>query len=411
MDFGPTTDQGQNQNQRGCLNKMKQQHNSLLSILLDDKEAHGGAVALCCLTTRFAGADKLPDSPPTNSSSWASSLLAASRALDLQKQAVHKSLESFLTQYQQQLLPFPIHQHPILKYKIRNLLSEASPSFQAQQQQNQHQQHLKRSHPPLQLHYPPKCQIQPPLKKQHVMTSTKCFLVNELVEAKRYPPIAPLSEASLSLQEIRTGVMGVSVGLLPGRCSEIMRKYIPSAEKQRRASKEDLSGLTAEEKVERRKIRARMYNRLSRHRRNQLHGELRSDVSRMLIYKNIIEDAPDMICVISPDIQSQVLYINKAARGVLVTGPAQLVGSSFWDIVHTEDKMALFRALTTVTFFKSAGKVERLCCLVVTNNPGVYMSVRMTLANGMQGIVCVMCNEDHLSTISRVLPDRRPSVM
>lgn len=59
------------------------------------------------------------------------------------------------------------------------------------------------------------------------MTSTKCFLVNELVEAKRYPPIAPLSEASLSLQEIRTGVMGVSVGLLPGRCSEIMRKYIP----------------------------------------------------------------------------------------------------------------------------------------------------------------------------------------
>jgi len=184
-----------------------------------------------------------------------------------------------------------------------------------------------------------------------------------------------------------------------------------SAEKQRRASKEDLSGLTAEERVERRKIRARMYNRMSRHRRNQLHGELRSDVSRMGIYKNIVDGAPDMVCVVSPDIQSRVLYINKAARCVLHTDPAQLVGSSFWDIVHTEDKMALFRALTTVTIFKSAGKVERLRCRVVTNNPGEYVSVRMTLANGMQGIVCVMCHGDSLSAISRVLSDGRQCVI
>ena len=163
--------------------------------------------------------------------------------------------------------------------------------------------------------------------------------------------------------------------------------------------------------MERRKIRARMYNRLSRHRCNRLHSDLRSDVSRMLIYKNIVDDAPDMMCVISPDIRSQVLYINKAARCVLQTESAQLVGSSFWDIVHTEDKMALFRALTAVTTFKSAGKVERLRCRVVTNYPDVYMSVRMRLANGMQGIVCVMCHEDPLPAISIVSPDGRQCVM
>ena len=184
-----------------------------------------------------------------------------------------------------------------------------------------------------------------------------------------------------------------------------------SIEKKRRAPKEDLSGLTAEEKAERRKIRARIYNRLSRNRRYRLHDDLRSNVNRMGIYKNIVDDAPDMMCVISPDIQSQVLYINKAAQCVLQIEPAQLVGSSFWDIVHAEDKVALFRALTAVTAFKSAGKVERLRCRVVTNHPGIYASIRMTLAKGMQGIVCVMCHEDSLSAILRVSPDGRPCVM
>ena len=64
------------------------------------------------------------------------------------------------------------------------------------------------------------------------MASTERFLISEFVltenvDAKLYPPIGPLGEAPLSLQEIRTGVMGVSVGLLPGRCSKIMGKYLP----------------------------------------------------------------------------------------------------------------------------------------------------------------------------------------
>jgi len=183
------------------------------------------------------------------------------------------------------------------------------------------------------------------------------------------------------------------------------------SKKQRRATKEDLSGLTAEKKLERRKMRARMYNRLSRQRCDQLGRSLCDDVNRMGIYKNIIDDAPDMMCVVSSDIQGQVLYINKAARCVLDTKPAQLVGSSFWDIIHTKDKMAVFRALIAVTTLKSAGKMERVRCRVVTKYTGVYVSVRMTLANGMQGIVCVMCNEDPLPAILYGSPDGRPCVM
>ena len=65
-----------------------------------------------------------------------------------------------------------------------------------------------------------------------MMASTECFSISEFlltehVEAKLYPPIGPLGEAPLSLHEIQTGVMGVLVGLLPGRCSKIMEKYLP----------------------------------------------------------------------------------------------------------------------------------------------------------------------------------------
>ena len=52
-----------------------------------------------------------------------------------QKQAVDKSLQSYLTQDQQQFRPSPIHQHPILNYKMTNVFSQASQSFQAQEQQ------------------------------------------------------------------------------------------------------------------------------------------------------------------------------------------------------------------------------------------------------------------------------------
>ena len=55
----------------------------------------------------------------------------------------------------------------------------------------------------------------------------------EHVEAKHYPPIAPLGEAPLPLQEIRAGVMGSLVGLLPGRCPKIMDKYLPVSKKKR----------------------------------------------------------------------------------------------------------------------------------------------------------------------------------
>ena len=107
-----------------------------------------------------------------------------------------------------------------------------------------------------------------------------------------------------------------------------------------------------------------MYVRLSSRRRKQLHSDLRSDVERMGVYRDIVDDAPDIIAIISPDVQSHVLYINDTVRRVLHLEPSGLLGSSFGDLVHTEDKALFFKALTTTVFFISATKVEPVRCLL-----------------------------------------------
>jgi hypothetical protein len=83
---------------------------------------------------------------------------------------------------------------------MTNVLSQASPSFQAQQQQQQQYHHLNRSRPPLERSSTTLCDakhIQPPLEKQHVIASTERFLISEFVltenvKFKLYPPIGPL---------------------------------------------------------------------------------------------------------------------------------------------------------------------------------------------------------------------------
>lgn len=161
--------------------------------------------------------------------------------------------------------------------------------------------------------------------------------------------------------------------------------------------------------MERRKMRSRVYNRLSSRRREQLYTDLRSDVERMGVYRDIVDDAPDIIAIISPDVQSQVLYINNAVRCVLYFEPLGFLGSSFWDLVHTDDKTLLFKALTTVIFFKSATKVEPIRCRIQTRHPGVFVPVQMTLAYGTQGIVCILRQEESPPVILP-LPGHSPAM-
>ena len=80
------------------------------------------------------------------------------------------------------------------------------------------------------------------------------------------------------------GQEGARVGLLPGLRPEYMQTY-EKEEKKRRAPREDLSTLTAEEKVERRKARARVYSHHARKRDEAKMQALAEDVDMMQVFR------------------------------------------------------------------------------------------------------------------------------
>jgi PAS domain-containing protein len=108
----------------------------------------------------------------------------------------------------------------------------------------------------------------------------------------------------------------------------ILRATFPqdADKKAKRAPREDLSGLTAEERVERRRARARAYSHCARQRHKALLQEARVDLAAMELYRTIIENAPHIVMVLSADLQSTVLYANKAVSRLLCIVDSDVVG-------------------------------------------------------------------------------------
>ena len=96
--------------------------------------------------------------------------------------------------------------------------------------------------------------------------------------------------------------------------------------KPRRAPRENLDGLTAEERVQRRKERARLYSNVARERYEQLQRELEGDVAAMRMFQALVEEAPQMVAVLSMDVHCLVLYANAAFKHQLVRPAVSLLG-------------------------------------------------------------------------------------
>jgi PAS domain-containing protein len=94
----------------------------------------------------------------------------------------------------------------------------------------------------------------------------------------------------------------------------------------RRSQREALSTLTAEEKLERRKERARMYSHIARKRQESNLRELKAEVESLTVYRLMVEEAPDMVVVLSPDIESRFLFVNSVFARVLNVTAANLLG-------------------------------------------------------------------------------------
>ena len=184
------------------------------------------------------------------------------------------------------------------------------------------------------------------------------------------------------------------MGLLPGLRPEYMQTY-EKEEKKRRAPREDLSTLTAEEKVERRKAKARVYSHHARKRDEAKMQALAEDVDMMQVFRRIVEDAPDMMAVVSPDLDCSFLYANEAFERVLGFLPHRLLGRPLWALVHPEDHPALKQAMMAVILAPAGREAVSapLSCRLATTTEGKYVSVKAKMSRGTQGVVCTFGRE------------------
>lgn len=98
-----------------------------------------------------------------------------------------------------------------------------------------------------------------------------------------------------------------------------------TAPKGVRAPRQDLSGYSAEERVQRRKTRARVYSHNARQRNKVLLHEIRHDIAALAVFRDLVEKAPHIMLVLSMDLQATILYANDALNDTLhLSSPAIL---------------------------------------------------------------------------------------
>lgn len=165
-------------------------------------------------------------------------------------------------------------------------------------------------------------------------------------------------------------------------------KTIQKPPKGRRAPREDLSVYTAEEKVERRKARAREYSNTARVRQEAAESEFKFDLGFMRSFRMMIEDAPNMFAVVTPDLEASVVYANGAFDRVANMAPKMVVGKPLWALIHEADHAAFREALVSVILTKKP-PAEHVACRLVRKPSDGFLDVQVSLAMGTQGVLCV----------------------
>lgn len=90
--------------------------------------------------------------------------------------------------------------------------------------------------------------------------------------------------------------------------------------------------------------------------------ELKLRVESLSVYRLLVDEAPDVILVISPDVDARVLFANEASARLLQAQPASLAERSLWELLHPGDKPAVLKVLSDAILAKGTlGKVD---CLI-----------------------------------------------
>jgi len=108
----------------------------------------------------------------------------------------------------------------------------------------------------------------------------------------------------------------------------------------------------------------------------------------MRSFRVIVEEGPNMVAVVAPDLEANVLYANKIIGGAFEVPPKRLLGRSLRDLVHEADHLAVRDMLISVILSKSSW-LSHVPCRILAPRPGVILRVQVSLAVGTQGVICV----------------------
>lgn len=136
---------------------------------------------------------------------------------------------------------------------------------------------------------------------------------------------------------------------------------------------------------------SRIYSRNTRSHAIEQKDMITSEVVRMRLFKDIIDEGPAMVLVLSADVHFRVLYSNCAFTRTLHASTPSLLGRSLWTIVHPEDKAFLVLVLSGLLLASSsASSTQIICCRIQPVFSLPYRAVEVRFVNGSQGILCFL---------------------
>jgi PAS domain-containing protein len=112
------------------------------------------------------------------------------------------------------------------------------------------------------------------------------------------------------------------------------------------------------------------------------------DLGYMRSFRVIMEEGPNMVAVVAPDLEASVLYANGAFHRALAVHPKRLLGRSLWNLLHEADHLAVRNALISVVPSKNLPP-SHVPCRVLAPRPDMCPRAQVSLAMGTQGVICV----------------------
>ncbi len=202
---------------------------------------------------------------------------------------------------------------------------------------------------------------------------------------------------------VKLGELNTRVGLLPGIRPLALDRHMPNPQAEdraRRAHRECLSSLTAAEKLERRRERARVYSHMVRRRTEASLRDLMGEVERLTVFRLLLEEMTDALLVVSPDAAACVLFASGQGQGAgagssgdrpsaLALAPELLAatfGRPLAECLHAEDVGKALKGVLGVAARPDARYRARLRLKALA--PGAFVAVEATMKLGTQGVIC-----------------------